>query len=302
MLINPQSRLCESKSTKHPITVYQPFLWLKTNSEQYTVINIDGFVIDKSHRVNGIFKKAEIADNPTAEAFEPEQVFELISTNEFHVLKKFADIFDTSLHTFVWPKDYPTGYNSSDKVIHSIRFSFDNNDARISSAKMVSINDLERGIQMLRGHSFKKVKPLLSASSNVECYLANNTTNPWPGDLDAVIFDHLQQRFTALIEFKTHNRDTPIEDEHIGKYGDQDWRRFSVLFDLIDNFQEKVYYRPKLLFIVWGTNPDSPHHQNIKIDMVERNKVVKTVLLPRPAYNVFSEELFKAVVEFVKGA
>ena len=70
MLINPLSRLCEGKSTKHPITVYQPLLWLKTNVEQYTVINIDGFVIDKSHRVNGIFKKAEIADNSTAEAFD----------------------------------------------------------------------------------------------------------------------------------------------------------------------------------------------------------------------------------------
>ena len=216
MLINPQSRLCEGKSTKHPVTVYQPLLWLKTNSEQYTVISIDGFIIDKSHRVNGIFKKAEIAENPTTEAFEPEQVFELISTNEFHVLKRFADIFDTSLHTFVWPKDYPTGYNPSDKVIHSIRYSFDNNDVKILSVKMVSINDLERGIQMLRGHSFKNVKPLLSASSNVECYLANNTTNPWPGDLDAVIFDSQQQRFTALIEFKTHNLSTPIEDEHIG--------------------------------------------------------------------------------------
>ncbi len=301
MLITPQTRVCEGKKTRYALTAYQPFLWLKTNNdEQYTVINIDGFIINTDYRVNGIFKKAEITTEAVSAIFVPEKIFELLPKNELQVLKKFADVFGTDIYTFIWPQDYPTEHNPLDKTIHSAKFSFLNNDIQISSVKKISLNDLERGIKMLRGQSFSKVKPLLSASSNVECYLANNTFNPWPGDLDAVIFDHAQQKFVALIEFKTHNGNTPVEDEHIGKYGEQDWRRFSVLFNLADNFKQQLNYSPKILFIVWGTNPNNLNHQKIKIDLLDKNIVLKTIFLPRPTYNTFSETLFETVIELAK--
>ncbi len=136
----------------------------------------------------------------------------------------------------------------------------------------------------------------------MECYLANNTTNPWPGDIDTLLFNHTTGRFDAIIEFKTHNIDSPIENERIGKYGQEDWRRFNVLFDLIDNCYHRLGYWPKLFFIVWGTNEHSTHHDKIKIDLIERDKIVGSTLFPRPGYNVFSQDLFDLLIKKIDEA
>lgn len=297
ILLTPLSRVCVGKSTKYPVTEYLPLLWIKPQGEKYTVVNIDGFIIDKNHSVNGIFKKAEFISEFENEEFTPESIFQLITQNEFKVIKSFASTFETDIHTFIWPKDFPTRYSVSDKLIYSLKFDFKDAEIAVSSVKKISLQELEKGISILRGFSFKNVKNLNSSSSNVECYLANNTTNPWPGDLDAIIFDNTEEKFIALLEFKTHNIDTPIENEHIGKYGQEDWRRFDVLFDLIDNFQAKLKHSPKLFFIVWGTNLHSKNHRKIKVDLLQRNKILRTEYLDRPAFNEFSENLFSLLIE-----
>src|SRR5690606_12642801 len=144
-------------------------------------------------------------------------------------------------------------FDSERPLIHSFKLNSTGDQLQIENQSKINLDRLEKGIRKLRGFSFSRVKNLNSASSNVECHLANNTTNPWPGDIDAIIFNNITQRFDAIIEFKTHNIDTPIQNERIGKYGQEDWRRFNVLFDLIDNFHKRYGYKPKLFFIVWGT-------------------------------------------------
>lgn len=295
LFVTPGSRVCEGKSTKHPVTEYIPFLWLKVVNERYTVVSIDGFIITNNHLVNGVFKKAEYIKQFVGEELNGDDVFTYLSKSELNVLKKFANVFGTEIFTFIWPKDFPKGFKIEDKCIYSLKFSFEN-EVTISSLKLISLLELEMGISMLRGYSFDTVKGLKIATSNVECYLANRTKNPWPGDLDAIIYDNLNDRFVALIEFKTHNEDTPVEEEHIGKYGKQDWRRFNVLFDLIDNFRNKIQQTPKLLFIVWGTTT-SENHQNVKIDLIERGQVIETRLIARPEFNTFSQELFSTILE-----
>lgn len=200
-------------------------------------------------------------------------------------------------YTFFWPVKFPVGYDINSKVIHFFIFDATVKKLQIKTHKLISLKDLENGIKRLRGYSFSKVKTLNSSSSNVECFLANNTENPWPGDIDAVIYDRQKNKYTALIEFKTHNIDRKTSQEHIGKYGRQDWRRFDVLFDLIDNFKSKLGYRPKLFFIAWGTDLNKTNHSDLKIDCIERNKIIKSSLFPRPEHNHFSKELFQFILK-----
>jgi hypothetical protein len=300
ILIIPSSRVCKGKTTKYPITGNIPLLWIKTENEKYSVISIDGFIINNQHNVNGIFKKAEYIIENEGEVFVPEDIFQLISKQEFNIINEFASAFQSPIITLIWPENFPEGYNTTDDLIYSLKFDFNSDETKVSSVKSISLDTLERGIAQLRGFSFKNVKNLNSASSNVECFLANNTKNPWPGDIDTILYDNELKKFIGIIEFKTHNNDTPIENESIGKYGNEDWRRFDVLFDLIDNFNHKLNYRPKLFFIVWGTNLTSANHNNIKIDIIERGRVLETLYINRPEINTFSQELFDLIISKIE--
>lgn len=296
-LFIPKSRVCPGKTTQYPVTHISPILWLKTSKQNYVITCIDGFIITGGKSVNGIFKKFEYEGEPIVEALFIDQITRVLSEDEILLLKELSNLLRCGFYVFIWPRDFPEGYDISSPLIHAYSFTTADQRVAIKENKLVTISGLEAGIKKLRGFSFSSVKNLNSASSNVECYLANQTHNPWPGDIDAIVYDKQNNRFPAIIEFKTHNKDTPIQGEHIGKYGAQDWRRFDVLFDLTDNFYKNLGYRPKIIFIVWGTNPNSSNHSNLKIDVIERNKVIKTYFLPRPTYNQFSEELFTLILE-----
>lgn len=302
ILMIPEKRVCEGKTVSFKITDHDPVRWIKADNPAYSVVSVDGFIINKQKAVNGIFKKLEYIEEQSGENISLEDITRVIPRNELLLISRLAEGLQCESRTFVWPQNYPTGYDKSLKLIHSIKLHIENEELKIYTYKRSDISDLEQGIRALRGFSFNQVKHLLTASSNVECYLANNTTNPWPGDIDAMIYDHRQQRFTAVIEFKTHNINTPVAGERIDKYGQEDWRRFNVFFNLADDFNAKLGYRPKLFYIVWGTNENNPHHADIKIDVIEREKVVKSVLFARPAYNTFSHELFDYLIQLVNEA
>lgn len=302
ILLVPENRVCPGKTTRFPITNYNPVIWIKTENQSYSVITIDGFIVNNHNNVNGIFKKLEYIEEIENEELTLNHITEVISANELTIVSQLANILQCGFFVFIWPKNYPLGFPIEQRFIHSFKLNNNGNQLQIERHSKLNLNHLEEGIRKLRGFSFSRVKNLNSASSNVECHLANNTTNPWPGDIDALIFNNETQRFDAIIEFKTHNMDTPIQNERIGKYGQEDWRRFNVLFDLIDNFNNRFGYKPKLFFIIWGTNEHSAHHANIKIDVIERNNVVNTTLFPRPDYNVFSQDLFDFLIERINEA
>lgn len=296
ILLIPNNRVCPDKETRYPVTGINPMLWIKTDNNDYTVASIDGFIVTNESKVNGIFKKLEYTDAEPDQEISIESINAVLSANEIKLIKKFSEVMNCGFYTFIWPLNFPEGYDPAAQLIHSYTFDFVDAQLVVKSHKLISIPQLEIGIRKLRGYSFSAVKNLNSASSNVECYLANHTHNPWPGDIDALIYSHATEKFLAIVEFKTHNIDSPIEKEHIGKYGDQDWRRFNVLFDLTDNFQDRLGYRPNLFFVVWGTNPESKNHANVKVDLIERGKVIKSFLFPRPEYNLFSSDFFKFIL------
>jgi hypothetical protein len=302
ILLIPENRLCEGKETRFPITNLNPVLWIKTDNADYSVISIDGFIVTAENVVNGLFKKLEYNEETHDEDITLDDITRLISENELRLIVQLAGVLECRFFLFIWPENYPTGYDPTLEIIHSFSFAENDGEVVISTHRKINLELLERGIRVLRRRSFDHVKNLNAASSNVECYLANHTGNPWPGDIDTMIYSFRTGRFEAIIEFKTHNMDRPIQDERIGKYGQEDWRRFGVLFDLIDNFDNKLGYRPKLLFIVWGTNEESANHANIKIDLIERDRVLSTSFFPRPPYNVYSNDLFNFLMQIINAA
>ncbi len=296
ILLVPNNRICPGKTTQFPVTTINPVLWIKSGDPEYTVVGIDGFIINSENKVNGLFKKFEYIAEMPGEEISVEAINRVFSENEIRLIKDFSEVMACGFYTFIWPENFPEGYELTSKQIHSYTFDFAD-DLKVHTHKLISMTELESGIAKLRGGPFSFVKNMRSASSNVECHLANHTKNPWPGDIDALIYNHVQKKYIAIIEFKTHNKDEQIGQEHIGKYGQEDWRRFNVLFDLTDNFNHKLGYRPKLFFIVWGTNEGLENHADLKIDLLERNTVVKSWLLPRPPYNQFSDELFRFILK-----
>lgn len=297
ILLIPDNRVCPKKTTRYPVTGINPILWIKTDNEDYTLVSIDGFIVTNKNKVNGIFKKFEYRSSDINDEITIKAINSVFSGSEIRLIKDFSEVMNCGFYTFIWPEDFPEGYDLASKLIHSYTFDFNGDQLSIKTHRLISIAELEEGIKRLRGYSFSAVKNLNSASSNVECYLANYTHNPWPGDIDTIIYDRVNNQYVAIVEFKTHNIDSPIVNEHIGKYGEQDWRRFNVLFDLIDNFNAKLGYRPKLFFIVWGTNPELVNHSNIKIDLIERGKVIHSSLFARPKNNQFSNDLFRFILK-----
>lgn len=297
ILLIPEKRVCPGKETRYPITRFNPIHWIKTHDADFIVTGIDGFIVTNENKVNGIFKKFEYIEEDPNEPILTEAIQRVYSESENWLVHNLSEVLNCRSYTFFWPLKFPVGYNINSKVIHFYLFNYEGKNLQIKTHKLISLKDLENGIKRLRGFSFSKVKNLNSSSSNVECFLANHTKNPWPGDIDAVIYYRQKNKYAAFIEFKTHNIDTKTSHEHIGKYGQQDWRRFDVLFDLLDNFKAKLGYKPKLFFIVWGSDPNNANHADLKIDCIERNKIIKSSLFPRPEHNQFSRELFEFILK-----
>lgn len=297
ILLIPEARVCPEKETRYPVTDFNPIRWIKAADADFIVTGVDGFIVTDQNTVNGIFKKFEYIEEEPGETISIEAIQSVFPESENRLIYNLSALLNCRSYTFFWPLKFPVGYDSNSKLIHLYLFDFKAKSLQVKTHKLISLKDLEIGIKHLRRFSFSKVKPLNSSSSDVECFLANNTKNPWPGDIDAVIYDRQKKKYAAFIEFKTHNIDKKTSQEHIGKYGQQDWRRFDVLFDFIDNLKLKLGYKPKLFFIVWGTDLNKTNHADLKIDCIERNKIIGSYLFPRPQHHNFSQELFDFILK-----
>ena len=90
-------------------------------------------------------------------------------------------------------------------------------------------------------------KGLTYGTSDVECYLSSTDT-PWPGDVDAVIFDAETLAPVCVLEWKKHNPQYAgrIADnlfEHYYRQGDQrKWDRLAILARTLDVPLGVVYF------------------------------------------------------------
>jgi len=290
-IFKPIRKTCPGQSVKYPITKLSPENWLLAGSNAYSFSSLDGYLINVTGQVTALMSRYEFEGgykdrneftNTLLEKFGQEIQANLV----------LANLLKVPYRLFLWPKDFPLQDQLHERKIIVFLVTSQDHEIDLSDAKWINIKGLEAGIKKYRGRSYELVKPLSSSNSNLECYLANHSKNPWPGDIDGIITDKISGQVKSIIEFKTHNINSLIENQYIGKYGKQDWRRFEVLYRLQDAIQSAQGNRPKLFYVVWGTG-DYTNHQNLKIDELTNGKSINTQLLPKPEFDTFSSELFE---------
>lgn len=292
-IFKPSRRVCPNKNTKFPVTQHNPMLWLNSDEHTHSVNSIDGFVVNQNGEVSAILSRYEYEGI----YFDRNDVTTDLINHFSEGIKneiRLAQLLAVPYRIFVWPKDYPTNKSNFAREIIAFFPKLVDRQIDLSEAKLINLKGLEAGIKKYRGRSFKSVKSLSSANSNLECHLANQTNNPWPGDIDAIITEKKSGLVKSIIEFKTHNIDSPIEDEFIGKYGKQDWRRFEVLYNLQSQIENAQGLRPKIFFVVWGTQ-QIDNHARVKVDEIANGEVLSTQLIDKPQFGVFSEALMGIV-------
>jgi hypothetical protein len=151
--------------------------------------------------------------------------------------------------------------------------------------------DLGIFLSEYRKIQFQNPKSLNVARSFMECALSL-TPNPWPGDIDCIAINNFDHKIQAIIEFKTHNLNSPISTESSNKYALQDLRRFHVLNYLQSQLSTVQNFSPTLLFVVWGKN-----HQKIKVQQILDGKVYREELLDSPLYESSVERFLKEISE-----
>ena len=284
---------------RFPITERSAFDWLRGGDEAHVAFEVDGFVTTREGSVSAVFQKYELPRGSGPAGMDGVDWAAVLHDHrgEIGACAGFAERLQAHHRVFAWPMDFPRGGEEDAALVTSIAPRVVGGLLDLGRRRTIDLARLAAGIRKLRGRSFAFAKPLLSATSAVECYLANRTSDPWPGDVDAVLARWDTGAVVALVEFKTHNRDSPVEREHLGKYGRADWRRFRVLYQLQDRLAAVQGTRPRLYYVAWGTQ-DIPSHRRVKVDLLGRDEVLETVLLERPAWG----ERSGALLEVLAGA
>jgi hypothetical protein len=294
MLQKPAKIVCAGQKVKFSMTAHDPFKWIATEQKLITFA-LDGYIVDTNKQITAIFQKLEYTQNEYR--FELKDLFELYSPKLIKSILRLSESLQADYKLLIWSKNYvpENHYLTNQKDIQIVSLALKNDEISLENIEFIGLKDLENLISRYRKRSFEAVKPLLTGTSCVGCFLSNHTKNPFPGDADALIYNPLTHRVGRIIEFKTHNINTLTENESIGKYGKQDWRRFEVLYNLQAALAEKTAFEPKIWYVAWGTG-DYENHRNIKIDEIKNNQIVRTHILKRPEFGVFSRELFDLLV------
>jgi hypothetical protein len=294
-ILKKNGRVCPNKKTKYPPAVDSPANWIRAiNNQNLHVFDIHGYTISYG-KVTKIMYLFEYLKDTLDEPFDVHGAIKKTKQNKLiPFIKLFSEQLKVDIDIVFIPYEYPSAvgsYSYKEKLLYS------NNLEHITYVKNIlkettkiikySLDEFKVVIHNLRGYSYKKVKNLKSADTLLECYMANETYDPWPGDLDGVLYEG--ERLIAILEYKTHNLPTPIDQQGIGKYPDEDKRRFKV----IQNLQVQLKTDTPLIYIVWGEK-----HDLIKMDKImtvnNQARVVNTILVKKEN-NSFVEKLLKLI-------
>lgn len=302
MFIRPSRHACPGQIPKNPITQHEPIHWIVDPSPTtaLTVFPLDGYVVnEKSKAITAIFKKLVLADSTALPAPSLSLAKEILALADVVGPVAFSTMMELPFHVIIFQESLgilPVNENEPILLVISIR---PNQPATCNSR---SIYDLRRAIRRYRGAAFPKSKKLISADTQLECYLANNPGpdmqfDPWPGDFDAVVFDLRANEVRSLVEFKTHNRNLPTSEEWLGKY-DNDKYRVDVLFALRDAIASRQKTPIELKYLVWGTRDYATHRDVIITTVVDRKDLRgnKTISMLRPNFGEFDAAILAALI------
>ncbi len=281
--------VCPNQYVNNPPSEPLPYSWLKNNlPDEYAIVDFDGYVVNFLQKKITAFLMKKEFQYDSIDDVKDKNIIELCNSEEFKndwiERLSISQLLNVPLFFLFWPKDYPqTTCTDIQKPVFIFQVNLTDSEIIMEKHSQVTAADLQKFIFSYRNFKFSNVKSLRIAKSQMECYLST-TPSPWPGDLDGLIFEKNNKKVISLLEFKTHNLDSPIEDEEVSKYGSQDLRRFKVLNYLQKNLVEKQNYPLSMLFIIWGTKE---HHKKIKIQKISDQTVLSQEYVDSP---LFGEE------------
>lgn len=267
----------------------------KANNGEYSIFEVDGYVINfNNNEPSALLIKYEYNFNDVNEINSNNLINE-ISKDKFNIenWSNFANIIGLPIFIIVWPYDYPLKtYKLNEPV-----FFFEIKNNNIIYVQKGDDNTLRAFIRKYRNYAFDYCKNLRVGPSYMNCFLTNKPAqdgkyDPWPGDIDGIIITKDTNKIIAILEFKTHNLNSPIEKEDMNKYSKEDSRRFNVLFYLQKFIGKKQDICPNIFYIIWGTNPDI--HKKIKIQVLQDAKKSKEIIIDND-YTVLFNEIEKLI-------
>jgi len=298
--INP--KVCPGAFTKFPPVPCYPFCWMRENMKAGQITDIDGFVInEKQGLVTALMQRREYNSKDGKLVLEKSQVmgslFRLESEPEWKLRCVLSEKLKVPFYIALWPIDYPiikASQISEPVIVYQIKR--ENNQINLQAEFKGDTNDLESFILKFRGRSFSSVKTFKVGMTMMECYLASKTQNPWPGNLDAAIWDDELNSFAAIIEFKTHNYPQyPISSQYFNQFPGDD-RRYKA-FDILQNHLAKVSNKPKFVYAIWGTDES---HKEVKLQTIDSLKASHDSLIKRPEFtNATTKEFTEEVLRYI---
>lgn len=294
--------VCPNQFVNNPPSDPLPFKWLRDSlPNELDIVDFNGFVVNFLKKtITALFIKKEYEYDLTSE-ITVKNITELCNNDELKndLIKRLmiSKIFDIPLFLICWPKNYPHYlHDTIPKPVLIFKLNLILGNVVLENILQGVTDDLQKFIYSYRNFKFTNVKPLYTAKSYMECYLST-TSFPWPGDLDGIIFNKNNNQILSILEFKTHNLDTPIENESASKYQSQDFRRFRVLEYLQTHVSTIQQDLPSLLFIVWGTKSI---HKKIKIQKIHNQLVIEQDYVDSPLFSKDSLSFSKLVLNMSK--
>lgn len=169
----------------------------------------------------------------------------------------------------------------------------------VTAVEQISLNELRNKIKRLSGGPVRVgTKGLNYSTSSLEAYLSL-TDSLYPGDLDQIIIND-EGEAIAILEYKKHTLDTPIENQALKNYypspDRRKYDRIAILRDYID----------ESLPIVVVYYPTKTHIKSVKLELLQgvkgqlSTKKTKLVTLPTKGSKASYIEVYENILNMIQ--
>ena len=266
MLRKPTLASCNDRSIKAKVnpTSGEPDSWFDKaylNQKAIEVVGFDFFVNWTTLSVpNEIWIKRIIDERVTGVSDEDfnklySWVRDLDGADKVDKLINFCNANEIACKYFLFKDSNP--WKDDPNAIYEICIT-------TPSISILKPSEVQRKIQVLRNVDVPIGRGgLICGTSTLECYLSEKPFF-WPGDVDAFLFDR-DNKVQAIIEYKKHNLNSPIENQTLTNYLDKDCKKYQSLALLRDKFKKSESRSLPIIMIYYPTNSNVKH---IKIEKI----------------------------------
>ncbi len=306
-IIKPISAKCSDRSNlpKKNLKSGHPEDWLSSNIlSQLNLygVSFDFFINWETKQLNNeIWIKGLLIDDIT-----DINIFlkEMDSVFNFKTIKQIVQIFNSlaDIYFIIIPDNQD--WKSNNSYLYKIKVNSFSKRSSFTINK-ITINNFIDDIKKLTKKSIRSGKGLIYGTSLLECYLANNTDSPYPGDADMLLFNNENIPF-LLLEFKKHTKETEIEKQNLNNYypkpDNLKYQRLSILKHTLEQRYKKtllfcvIYYPTQQHILKWKIEEIKVNINNTNIELFSGKS--DTFFLPKKDNYIQYKEVLQNIIKF----